>query len=225
MGRVTWRNWVGNQRSEAQVVEPRSLSELQEIVANAAGKGRKIRATGARYSWSRLVPVPQSDTIVSTTKLRRLLDIDRANETVTVECGMTIEQLTREAAREGLTLFTPTLFPKPTIGGVIATGAHGTDVHVGNFSDQICEMKIVTANGSLRTIGEGHPDFRAAQVALGTLGIVYSVKLRVEHDFPVYVDHRRIPVRYVLEEFEDLINSYDSSRSSGTRFRMTCGSI
>jgi FAD/FMN-containing dehydrogenase len=142
-------------------------------------------------------------------KLRRLLDLDRVNKMATVECGMTIGQLTRKAAREGLTLFTPTLFPKPTIGGVIATGAHGTDIHTGNFSDQICEMKIVTANGSVRTIGEGHPDFRAAQVALGTLGIVYSVKLKVERDFPVYLDLRRIPVRYVLEEFEDLINSYD----------------
>ena len=209
MARVTWTNWVGNQQSEARVLEPRSLAELQQMVANNAGGGRRIRASGARYSWSDLVPVPHSDTIISMRKLRELLAIDTVNKTATVECGMTIGKLTRLAAREGLTLFTPTLFPKPTIGGVIATGAHGTDIHVGNFSDQIREMTIVMWNGAVKTIGLGHPDFPAAQVALGTLGIVYSVKLQLESDFPVYVDQRRVPVRYVLEEFQDLITSYD----------------
>ena len=142
-------------------------------------------------------------------KLKGLIGIDKPNRTITVECGMTIEQLTEITAREGLTLFTPTIFPKPTIGGVIATGAHGTDIQTGNFSDQICEMTLVSPDGSVSTVSEGDADFHGAQVALGALGIVYSVKLKVEPEFPVYVDERRVPVRYVLEEFDDLIRSYD----------------
>jgi L-gulonolactone oxidase len=59
------------------------------------------------------------------------------------------------------------------------------------------------------TIDESHPDFRAAQVALGSFGIVYSVKLRVVPEFNVYIDKRYVPVGYVLEEFDDLQASYE----------------
>jgi L-gulonolactone oxidase len=209
MAEPTWRNWAGNRTADARVVEPRDLAHLKQAVHSAAGKGRRIRATGGRYSWADLVPVPEGDTIISTTKLGRLLAIDERNQTVTVESGITIGELTKLLAAKGLTLFTPTLFPSPTIGGVVATGAHGTDIGVGNFSDQVCAMTIISADGTEKTVRAGDADFPAAQVALGTLGIVYSVTLKVERQFSVYVDERRVPVRYVLEEFDDLIRSYN----------------
>jgi FAD/FMN-containing dehydrogenase len=209
MARITWRNWAGNQTSAARVVEPSDLARLKRVVRSTAEKGRRMRASGGRYSWSELVPVPEGDTIISTKKLRRLIEIDKPNLTMTVESGMTIEELTRIAASKGLTLFSPTLFPSPTIGGVISTGGHGTDIHTGNFSDHICALTIITPDGTERTVREGDKGFHAAQVALGALGIVYSVKLKVEPQFSVYVDERRVPVRYVLDEFDDLIHSYD----------------
>ncbi len=209
MATPTWYNWAGNQHSDARVVAPTDLKSLKEVVKRTAAKGRRMRAVGGGYSWSELVPVSERDTIIKTTKLNRLIAIDERDCTVTVECGMTIDDLTQRTARKGLTLFTPTIYPYPTIGGMVAVGAHGTDINTGNFSDQICEMTFILPDGSERTISEQDADFHAAQIALGALGIMYSVKLRVEPDFPVYVDERQVPVRYVLEELDDLIHSYD----------------
>ena len=119
---------------------------------------------------------------------------------------MTIEKLDR-LVRNKFTLHSPTLFPRPTVGGVVATGSHGTDFRSGNFTDHILEMKIVRPDGTLQTLERGHRDFRAAQVALGALGVVYSVKIELERQFNVYLDKRLIPLPYVLEEFDDLQKS------------------
>jgi L-gulonolactone oxidase len=188
-------------------VEPRSLGELQAAVTNAARAGGSVRAAGGRYSWSPLVPNP--GTIVSTSALAGLLGFDEKAHTVTVECGMTIETLSGLVAARRHTLITPTLFPRPSVGGVIATGSHGSDFAHGNFSDQILEMQIVRADGSVTSVRRGDVAYPAAQVALGALGIVYSVKLQLEPEFPVYVDRRYLPVHYVLQELADLRASCD----------------
>jgi hypothetical protein len=204
-----WKNWAGNQSCECDLpAPPRSLDDLTEIVRNAAQAGKRVRAVGGGYSWSPLV-TNDGEVIVRMHKLSRLIHYDEDLRTVEVECGMSIEELTKQMADEGMTLLTPTLFPRPTVGGVVATGSHGMGFAFGNFSDQILEMTIVRADGSVRTIDATDPDFAAAQVALGSLGIVYSVKISVVPEFNVYIDKRYVPVSYVLEEFEDLQASYE----------------
>jgi FAD/FMN-containing dehydrogenase len=96
------------------------------------------------------------------------------------------------------------LFPKPTIGGAIAVGAHGTDFHNGGMEDRIVEMKIVDAAGILRTVRRDDPDMGAAMVALGTLGVMYSVTLQLEPQYDVATQIRLLPVERVLAEFKDL---------------------
>lgn len=207
MSRSTWTNWARNQRSEAKLVTPRDLPSLQQAVIQAAtpAAGRRqprIRVAGGSYSWSRLIPNP--DTILRTSRLRRLLDFDPAGQTVTVESGMTIQQLDRLVRKRGFTLIMPTLFPQPTVGGAIAVGAHHTSRATGCFSDSVEELTIVDGRGAARTVRRGDPDFPAAQVSLGTLGVVYSAKLRLEPQFNVYRDLRRVPVREVIDGLLDL---------------------
>jgi hypothetical protein len=70
-------------------------------------------------------------------------------------------------------------------------------------------MTIITWEGKERTVRADDADFPAAQVALGALGIVYSVTLNIERQFSVHTDVRQIPVHYVLEELPDLVQTYD----------------
>lgn len=201
-----WTNWAQNRSCECEVAEPRSVDELQAVVERAARAGKKVRAAGGGYSWSPLVP---NDGVVVSMKA---LNGPRENfepGVLHVECGMRIEKLNALAAARGCTLISPPLFPQPTVGGVIATGSHGMDSTVGNFCDQIRELEIVRANGDLETVRRGRDaSFAAEIVALGTLGIVYSVKLEVEDQYGVYVDRRYLPVHHVLREMEDLRNTY-----------------
>ena len=53
-------------------------------------------------------------------------DVNSTPQTVTVEAGMTIRELTDYAALHGLTLETTTVIPWVQVGGALAMGAHGT---------------------------------------------------------------------------------------------------
>jgi FAD/FMN-containing dehydrogenase len=190
---------------------PTDLSELKARVSEAATAGKRIRVAGGSYSWSALVK-NENQVVLRMKKLDRVLGhgVDSDGEpTVTVECGISIKKLTKALKTLKLTLVTPTLFPNPSIGGVLATGSHGVGFRRGNFSDQIQEMRIVCADGSDKVIRKGDADFPAAQVALGTLGVVYSVTLTVATDYPIEIDKRCVSVDYVLEEFDDLQRTYE----------------
>jgi L-gulono-1,4-lactone dehydrogenase len=202
MGRERWTNWAGNLDCSCDIVAPRNLDELCATVKHAARAGRRVRAAGGSYSWTPLVP--SEGTIVRLDQLDRVLHFDESARTVEVECGIRIGGLTREAASRGLTIVTPTLFPKPTIGGAVAVGAHGTDFHLGGMEDRIIEMKIVDAQGEVRVLRSGDPDMGAARVALGTLGLIYSVTFKLEEQYDVATQIRLLPVKRVLDEFDDL---------------------
>ena len=218
MSKPTWRNWAGNQHSNASVLHPKDLDALREAVVAAARPTPerpqpRIRAAGGSYSWAPLVTT--DDTIIVMEKLDRLLELDVPNCSVVVEAGMTIAALDQIARENGLTLITPTLFPLPTVGGAIAAGCHGTSSTAGSFSDDVLELTIVRADGKLKTVRMDDPDdphsrnFRAAQVALGSLGIVYSVKLKLAKQFNVRTEKRELDANTVLANFDDLIASND----------------
>src|SRR5262252_7021363 len=98
MARERWKNWAGNQECTCTVVRPSSLAELSAAVKRAAEGGQRLRASGGRYSWSKLVPVGKRDAIVRMDRLDRILDFDEEAGTVELECGVSIARLTREAA-------------------------------------------------------------------------------------------------------------------------------
>jgi len=201
-----WTNWAGNLRCTCDVAAPRNLEELCQIVKRAAGSGRRLRAAGGSYSWAPLVP---SDVIIRLQQLDRVLRIDARARTIEVECGVRVDALTRAAAERGLTVVSPTLFPKPTVGGAIAVGAHGTDFMNGGMEDAIVALTMVDAAGNVRVVHKDDADMGAAQVALGTLGVIYSVTLQLEPQYDVATEIRILPVKRVLAEFEDLQASCD----------------
>jgi L-gulonolactone oxidase len=206
-----WHNWVGNQSARAELRAPRNEEELRAAVLAAVEKGRRVRPAGASYSWAPLVPV-RDGLIVDMRHMKRLHSIDIDAKTIEVDAGMDIRELNAIAARYGLTLVTPPLFPGPTVGGAVATGTHGTSFRSGNFSDDVLAMTIVDHQGEPRRVvrPSGDPrrpearDYEAAQVALGTLGVIQSVKLELVEQYNVYTERRLIDVDEVLEGFEDL---------------------
>ncbi len=210
-----WKNWTGNQSCIADVYTPTSLAELQAAVSSAATGTRRIRPAGTGYSWTPLIPLPSGNSIIETSGLNRLLGIRStgsgasARHFVKVEAGMKMSELIAITHGNGLTLRSPTLFPWPSIAGAVSTGSHGVGKSGGCFSDSITELQIVDASGAVRVVSEGDPEMPAAKVALGSLGMIYSIELEVSKEFNVYVDKRNIPVDRTLAEFDDLIASYE----------------
>jgi hypothetical protein len=121
---------------------------------------------------------------------------------VLVGAGITINVINRELAAEGLALQTSGASDGQTLAGAIATGTHGADLRVGALHDTVLALHIVVSptesvliqrqGGVLnqqaaqtltawfgiecRLLSDDQL-FRAAQVHLGSLGVVLNVVL------------------------------------------------
>lgn len=201
-------NWAGTARSDTPVVRPTSLEQLQRAVQEGAARGQ-VRVGGGHYSWSPLLPCDGA--VVSVRALDRVLDLQRrpGGAILEVEAGMQMGTASAIAHQNGYTTISPTLFPEATIGGVVQTGSHGSDARVGCFADTVVSLRFVQADGSLREVGRGDPDFDAARVSLGLFGALYSVAFELEPSYRVRFDRRRVRARRMLDELDDLLATHD----------------
>jgi L-gulonolactone oxidase len=210
---TTWTNWNKNQRCKpAAVYEPGSTAEVVEIVRRAADAGHRVRVVGRGGSWSALVPT--EEWLISSAKLDRCLAIDQERQQIRVGAGMTIGELVARAAASGLSVRSPTVYKLLSVGGVIATGSHGTGRDVATFGDGVVDFTLVTGSGEVLTARDLDADgLRAVQANLGGLGVITDVTLQCEPSFDLLTVDRPVPLheavfnldRYVREhEFVEL---------------------
>ena len=82
------RNWAGNHTYAARrVLEPRSVAELQEVLAGA----KRVRAVGSRHSFTDLADT--TGDLVSTAGLPRDIDVDAVPRVVRVGAGVRYGEL------------------------------------------------------------------------------------------------------------------------------------
>lgn len=204
-----WRNWMGNQScAPREIFRPTTLADLQFVVRTAAEEGRKVRAFGSGHSWMPLVPT--DDFLVDVRGLNRLLEVDTAAGTITVEGGMTLGELTAHAQQAGLAIQSPTVANGFTVAGMVATGSAGTGNNVRTFPDSVVRMVIVKADGEVVELDESDPDMPFARVAFGSLGLIYSVTLHCPPARNLRCETRKVPVAEMIGQIEHLTTHHDA---------------
>ncbi len=205
-----WRNWAGDQRcTPAAVQRPASVDELSGAIERAARRGWRVRVVGAGHSFS---DIACTDGLMLTLeRLASILDVDRSSGLVRVQAGITIRELNRQLAANGLALENLGDIDVQTIAGAISTATHGTGATLRNISSQVSELTLVLADGSTLVCSpERDPDvFRAACVGLGALGVIADVTLRCVPAFTLHGVDAPAPLHDVLERFDELASGND----------------
>lgn len=203
--RVTrWSNWSGSvQSTPRQVATPGSLAELTALVKSCAGNGHTIRVVGTGHSFTPLVQT--DDVLVSLDRLQGIVAENPERHTVTVWGGTKLKVLGEELFARGVAQENLGDIDVQSIAGAISTGTHGTGITFGTLATQVAGLMLVTASGDiLECSPEQHPEiFKAAQVSLGTLGIIAQVTLRVVPTKRLHYRSQRMQLSATLAHLEE----------------------
>jgi FAD-linked oxidoreductase len=199
-----WTNWSGAVRcTPERLARPASIDALVAVVRETAARGGRLRVAGSGHSFSPVVAT--DETLVSLDKLRGLAEVDREQRLATALAGTPIDVLGDLLAAHGLGLQNQGDIDAQAIAGALSTGTHGTGVGFGCLSTQLAALTLVTADGELLACSPTRePEvFKAAQVALGSLGVLARVRLALEPAYVLRDARRNLPFETCLAEFED----------------------
>ncbi|MBO6716900.1 MAG: FAD-binding protein [Rhizobiaceae bacterium] len=197
------RNWAGNIAYGARRFHsPASRDELTEIVGNASA----ARVLGSRHSFSDIADT-DSD-LISTQRLDRIIGIDKAAGTVTIEGGVTYGQLCPALAAEGLALANLASLPHISVAGAVSTSTHGSGDRNGTLATSVRALETATADGGIVRFSRGDADFGGAVVSLGALGAIATITLDVEPAYQVKQEvYLGLPFNELVENFDALMGS------------------
>jgi FAD-linked oxidoreductase len=146
--------------------------------------------------------------LVMLDRYARVLSVDHASRRATVQAGITIADLNRSLAAEGLALENLGDIAYQTIAGAVSTSTHGTGVKLGGIAQQIVALELVTADGSVRSCSRNEdPDlFDAARVGVGALGILSTVTLQCVPAFRLHALEEPMKLDHVLECLDEYVD-------------------
>ncbi len=185
--------------------EPRTPEELAETLGAAARAGSPIDLYGAGTKRRMAPPREEASVRISTRALRRIVEYEPRDLTISVEAGLPFAELSQRLAADGLMLpLDPPFFGRATIGGVVAAGTCGSRRRqYGSARDQVIGMKFATVEGKLVETGgmvvKNAAGFDMAKLMIGAMGTLAAIAV---------VNFRLAPIppqtATFLERFETL---------------------
>lgn len=184
-------DWRGRYRGRAlAVVRPRDAEQVAAIVRLCLSAGVSIVPQGGNTGLcGGATPLMDGRCIVlNMSRLRQVREVDRANNTLTIEAGATLAEAQAAAAAVDR-LFPLSLASEGSceVGGVISTNAGGVQVlRYGNTRALVLGLEVVLPSGEiwsgLRGLRKDNTGYDLKQLfigAEGTLGIVTAATLKL----------------------------------------------
>ncbi len=162
------------------VVQPREEGELIELIRWASEKKIPVVPRGKGSSgYGGIIPT-RKGIVVDFYRMKDVVSVDAEKETVTVEPGITWEQLDRKLRPHGLTIrLYPTSYPSSSAGGWLAQGGAGIGSYeYGWFADNVVSARIVFPSGEVKELSG--KDLEVVADAEGTTGLISQLTLRIQ---------------------------------------------
>jgi decaprenylphospho-beta-D-ribofuranose 2-oxidase len=163
------------------VLRPERAADVAEAIGFARTRGLRVCPAGGHNSFGDVFLLGDHVSL-DMTRLDRILSLDEAARTITVEAGVLERDVLARVMPLGFQLAAASGSLWNTVGGSLSSNINGKDAwKVGTFGDQVQSFRIVLADGTTREVDRERdgPLFEAVVGGLGLLGVVTEVTLRL----------------------------------------------
>ncbi len=202
--------WGRASGSVAHVFRPSTLAELKKTLQLARDTGRTVGFRGGGNSYGDAFG-NRENIVLDTSRLNRIINWDPVSGLITVEPGVTIEQLWRYVLADGWWPPVVTGTAKTTVGGCASMNTHGKNgFNMGTFGDHITEVEMLMANGRKKVCNrEKNSDlFLAAIGGFGMFGCFTSITMQLKK---IYSGHLEV-TGCSRPNLESVISWFDENR-------------
>lgn len=164
-----------NPISVDQIIVPRSTEEVSQVVANHSGP---ICIGGGRYSQGGQIAT-NNCLFLDMRGLNKILEINSRKRQITVEAGATWRKIQEAIDSRGLAIKIMQSYSNFTLGGSLSVNAHGRYVGEGPIIRSVESIKIVLADGSVKTASRTKNSelFYGAIGGYGGIGVITEATL------------------------------------------------
>jgi FAD/FMN-containing dehydrogenase len=202
-----------------EVLEPRSLGDVQNIVRNARRDRKEISIAGGRHAMGGQ-QFGTGTELIDIRKLNRVLNLDRKSGIIEVEAGIewpdlidSYLSLQKGDQNAWGIAQKQTGADRLTMAGTIAANAHGRGLKMKPFISNVESFVLVDSTGTVRTCSraENSELFRLVHGGYGLFGVVASLKLRL-------VRRKKIERVVEIKTADDLIAAFEKRIADGFEY-------
>jgi FAD/FMN-containing dehydrogenase len=199
-----------------EVLQPRSLEDVQSIVRNARKDRKVISVAGGRHAMGGQ-QFGADTLLIDCRKMNRIVNLDRKRGIIDVQAGIEWPELIdgylnlQKGDREPSGIAQKqTGADRITIAGTIAANAHGRGLTMKPFISDVESFVLVDASGTAHTCSrsENSELFRLVHGGYGLFGIVTSVQLRL-------VPRKKIERVVEVRTIDDLMTTFEKRIADG----------
>ncbi len=164
-----------------EVLAPQTPEELAEALGEAAGRGKTISLAGHHSKRLMAGPAGPADCPVTTLGLKRVLEYEPRDLTISVEAGVPWRELTRIIGENRqIAPLDPPFARNATVGGVIAANSSGPRRRLyGTARDLVIGMRFATVEGKLAQSGgmvvKNVAGLDMAKLLIGSFGTLAAI--------------------------------------------------
>lgn len=166
-----------------RIEKPRSLEDLQKIVQTAIAQNLTISIAGARHSQGGQI-AKKGGIVIDMRAYNKILDLDEKNKILSVQSGVTWEQVQNFLNKRGLAVKVQQSSNVFTVGGSLGSNIHGRDPRFGTIIETVKGFHLLNAEGKLIYVSRTtNPKLFSLVIGgYGLFGIVTDVDLEVTNN-------------------------------------------